>query len=370
MKILVSCVPFDQGKSGISVYMREITEELKRQQHQLILLVEPGAVDFFPGFTVISMPRWTKRPLFSMLYHLFAVLFISKKHHCDLFIIAAGNRRAFAFYPHFTITVVHDLAQYHVIQKYDALRMFYLKKILPLFVRRASAVVAISKSTAQDLENFWRVSPDRIHLNYNGLTIPTKQRSGWLEQHNLTGEKYILYLSRIQHPGKNHLNLMRAFEILPQELKNNFTLVLGGSDWDGAEEVHRYAQQSDCAERIIFTGFIDSADLEEAYRNAQVYVFPSLFEGFGLSLIEAMHYEVPCCCSESSSLGEIGQGAALLFNPKEPKEIATALERILTDENLRKKLITMGRLRAAEFSWKKHVTKLVEIYENSRSTQQ
>ncbi len=367
MKILVSCVPFDRGESGISVYTREIIEELKRQQHELILLVESDATVFFPDYTVIALPRWTKRPLFSMIYHLFIAPFIIKKYRCDFFIIAAGNRRSFMFYPRFTITVVHDLAQFHIVQKYDSFRMFYLKKILPIFVRRAPAVVAISKSTARDLEKFWRVAPDRIHLNYNGLTIPTNQRSGWLKQHNLTGENYILYLSRIHHPGKNHLNLMCAFEMLPSEVRGNLKLVFGGSDWDGAEEVHQYAEQSACAEQIIFTGFIDSADLEEAYRNAQIYVFPSLFEGFGLSLIEAMYYGVPCCCSNSSSLGEIGHDAALLFNPEKPNEIAAAMEKILTDDKLREELIAAGHNRAVEFSWKKHVKKLVEIYENSRS---
>ncbi|MDD5663641.1 MAG: glycosyltransferase family 1 protein [Victivallaceae bacterium] len=365
MKILISCIPFDQGKSGISVYTAKIVEELSRLGHELVLFTEHDAADSFRGFNVIPLPKWTGKPLISMLYHLFILPLKVKRQQCDFCIIAGGNRRAFSYMPTFTITVVHDLAQYHVAEKYDPLRMFYLKKVLPTFVRRTSAVVAISRSTALDLERFWKVAPEKIHINFNGLTIPSGQHPGWLNRFNLQPGRYILYLSRIQHPGKNHVNLIKAFEMLPEQLKNEYYLVLGGADWDGATEVHRYAKNSDCAERIIFTDFIDSTNLKEAYRNAAVYVFPSLFEGFGLSLIEAMHYEVPCCCSDNSSLGEIGRDAALLFNPESPDEIAAALKRILSENELRQQLIAAGKLRAAEFSWREHAVKLLQIYENS-----
>ncbi len=363
MKILVSCIPFDGGKSGISVYMRSVVNELAALGHELTLLVEPGAAGFFPGFRTIEAPGWTRPALASMFYHLFRFPFRLRHETFDFCVIAAANRRAFCFYPWFTIAVVHDLAQYHVRNKYDMLRMCYLKRVLPAFVRRSPAAVAISRSTARDMERYWRIDPARIHVVYNGLSLAPGQRSGWLERNRLERGAYLLYISRIEHPGKNHLNLIRAFEQLPPEVSGTHTLVLAGADWHGADEVHAAARRSPLRDRILFCGFLPSEDLEEAYSNAACYVFPSFFEGFGLSLVEAMHYGVPCCCSENSSLGEIGRGAALLFDPADPASIAAALRQVLTDSGLRRELIGAGRRRAREFDWKKHAAQLVKIYE-------
>ena len=127
------------------------------------------------------------------------------------------------------------------------------------------------------------------------------------------------------------------------------------------------ASDSSLKDRIVLTGFVANEDVEEAYRGSAAYVFPSLFEGFGLSLIEAMHFGVPCACSETSSLGEIGRGAALLFDPEASDAIADAMLRLLTDSALRDELREAGRLRAAEFTWTKHVERILHAVESSRS---
>ena len=367
MRILVSCIPFDGGKSGISVYMRNVVAALAAEGHELTLLVEPGDAGFFPGFRTVEAPGWTRRAVCSMVYHLFVLPLRIRRRKYDFCVIAAANRRAFAFYPLFTVAVVHDLAQYHVAGKYDRFRMFYLKHVLPFFIRRAPAVLAISRSTAQDLETFWRVPAEKIRVVYNGLPLPVEGNPAhdWAARNGLAGERYILYISRIESPGKNHLNLIRAFELLPKDIASNVRLVCAGADWHGAEAVHAAAARSPRADRILFTGYLPAADLEDAYRGAACYVFPSFFEGFGLSLVEAMHYGVPCCCSRNSSLGEIGEGAARLFNPERPGEIAAALAEILGSEETRRRLVAAGEERARQFSWSRHAAEIAGWYRES-----
>lgn len=363
MNILISCIPFDSGKSGISVYIRNLVQALSHQGHKLTLIVEPSVGEtFFQGYNCITAPSWTRRAIFSMLWHLFILPFKINKADYDFCIIAAANRRAFSFYPLPTIAVVHDLSQYHVPAKYDAMRMFYIKKVLPFFVRKAMHILAISKSTAADLVKYWHVQQEKIHVIYNGLNLAKEQRNTWLDNMNLKTGSYLLYISRIESPGKNHLNLIKAYEKLNPELTERYKLILAGSDWDGAQAVHQYAKQSHAADRIIFTGFLDNRDLVCAYTNAAAYVFPSFFEGFGLSLIEAMHYGIPCACSNTSSLGEIGEGAAILFNPESPDSIADALTKLLTDASLRNNLMDAGRKRASDFSWEKHARQIVAIF--------
>lgn len=364
MRLFVSCVPFDGGLSGISVYIRNVVRELAALGHDLTLLVEPDAAVCFKGFKTLETPHWTRRAVCSMLYHAAAVPFMVSPKKYDACLLTAANRRALLFSRVFTLSVVHDLSQYHMEGKYDAFRTIYIKKILPCLVRRSDAVAAVSGATAADLEYYWKLPHEKIHVAYNGLSIPDTSRSGWLAAHpRLRAGHYIFYVSRIEHPGKNHVRLIQAYERLPENLRHDYPLVLAGKDWLGGQMVHEAADASPAKDDIVFSGFIDSADMKEAYENAACYIFPSLFEGFGLSLIEAMNYGVPCGCSKTSSLGEIGGKAALQFNPESVEEIGQALTTLLTDEKERARLKAEGPKRAAEFSWRRHAEILTHILE-------
>ena len=352
MKILLSAIPFDNGKSGISVYIREVVKALESAGHDLTLIVEDDAAEEFNKFELIRIKK--RRALFSMLYSLFILPFRINWKKYDFCIMLAANRRVFCRYPIFTIAVVHDLSQYHVPVKYDRFRMFYIKKILPHYVRKAQSIVAISRSTKDDLIRYWNIPEEKVTVVYNGFTPPEKAETEKLKQ--------ILYISRIEHPGKNHLNLLKAFELLPENLRNEYTLVMPGANWNSAETVFEYAEKSLCKEHFKFTGFVDFAILPELYAQSAMYVFPSYFEGFGLSLLEAMHAGLPCACSNNSSLGELGKDAAELFDPASPQEIAKCMTKILSDPEVQKSLILKGKEKAARFSWQNTAQGLLEIH--------
>ena len=356
MKIAILCVPYDSGKSGISVCIRNIVHELGVRGHELTLILEASAADApeFAGHDRIVLPRWTARPLFSMLYCLFLLPFRLPKGKWDRLIVTAANRRMVLRTPCETYAVVHDLSQYHIPTKYDAFRMFYIRHVLPFCVRRIPDVVAaVSQSTANDLVRYWKIPQGKIMVDYNGVDQSALPRDG-----NDASEKIVLYVSRIEAPGKNHANLIRAWELLPRSITQEYKLLLAGSDWSGAEEVHRQAEASPCASSIEFGGFISTERLRELYLHASLYVFPSFFEGFGLSLVEAMACGLVCACSNNSSLGEIAADAALTFDPANPAEIAEAIRRALTDKPLRAELRRKGLIRAADFDWGKHAEKL------------
>ncbi|MBO5725055.1 MAG: WecB/TagA/CpsF family glycosyltransferase [Lentisphaeria bacterium] len=358
MKILLSAIPFDNGKSGISVYIREIVKALESAGHELTLIVEDDGAKEFERFELIRIKK--RNALFSMLYSLFILPLRIHWKKYDLCIMLAANRRVFCRYPVFTIAVVHDLSQYHVPVKYDRFRMFYIKKVLPHYVRKAQSIVAISQSTGNDLVKYWHIPEEKITVVYNGFTPPAAVKA--------EKKKQILYISRIEHPGKNHLNLLKAFELLPEDLRREYTLVMPGAAWNGAETVFEYAKNSPCADRFCFTGFVDFAKLPELYAESSLYVFPSHFEGFGLSLLEAMDAGVPCACSNNSSLGELGRNAAELFDPASPEEIARSMEKILSDRTYQEELSIKGKAKAANFCWKNTAAGFMEIYRNRRAS--
>ena len=370
MRILFSCIPFDHGRSGISVYMRQTVAALAKAGHELTLVLEPEAADdpAFAGFKRIVAPRYVRRPVLSMLWHLFMLPFKISRKRYDLFFLAAANRRAVAFRPVPTVAVVHDLAAHRMCDKYDRLRTFYQTKVLPYFTVRAEYPVAISEATAADMAEFFKLPAERIIVSCNGLALPSAPSTGtWLKRHGLEAGGYILYISRLEHPAKNQFRLIKAYEMLPPELTERYKLVLGGAGWSGAGAIRALAKASPLAKRILLPGFIPDEDMDEAYRGAAAYVFPSLFEGFGLSLIEAMHYGIPCACSDCSSLGELGRGAAMLFDPHDPAAISEAMRRILSEPALRAELADAGRKRAAEFTWDKHVDRILNAVNASEN---
>ena len=390
MKLLVSCIPFDNGKSGISVYVREVVRALLDQGHELTLLCEAARPEAAPyqtvpvgrgvldPLTIIHAPRWTRRPALSMLWHLLVLPFWIRRHRKDFdgFVICAANRRVCAWYPLPTTATIHDLANFHVPGKYSRLRMFYLAHVLPHFAKKAHRLVAVSGATKADMVRFWGCRERDVTVLYNGLVpgawclVPGAElKYKDLSESNAPSTKHqapstLLYISRIEHPGKNHVRLIEAYGRLPRALAEAHPLVIAGADWKDAEAVHAAAAASPHADLIRFTGFVD--DLEAVWAEAGFYVFPSLFEGFGLSLIEAMARGIPCACSNNGSLGEIAGDVAITFDPESVEGIAAALERLLEEpEQERADRVARGLAHVKKFSWKDHAAGLVRLLEGA-----
>ena len=377
MRLLVSCIPYDGGKSGISVYVREVVRELYVQGHELTLLCEPearkeGSLKFkvqseMPGapISTFNAPGWTRRPALSMLWHLFVLPFWISRHRkeFDGFVICAANRRVCARYPLPTTATVHDLANFHIPGKYSRLRMFYLAHVLPHYAKKAQRLVAVSGATKADMVKFWGCKEEDVSVLYNGLA----KGIGNGEMGTGNGELgTLLYISRIEHPGKNHVRLIEAYGRLPREVAAAHPLVIAGADWKDADKVHAAAAASPHSDLIRFTGFVAEADMEKLWSDAGFYVFPSLFEGFGLSLVEAMAKGIPCACSNNGSLGEIAADVAVTFNPESVDEIASALERLLGESDAeREARIARGIEHVKKFSWSDHAKGIAKLIESA-----
>ena len=411
MRLLVSCIPYDSGKSGISTYVREVVKALAAQGHELTLLCEPeetgrgrdcGVSDeggergasslasLVPAASdqisirSVFAPRWTRRAVFSMLWHLFVLPFKLRRWRRDFdgFVICAANRRVCAWYPIETTATVHDLANFHIPGKYSRLRMFYLAHVLPFFAKRAQHLVAVSEATKTDMVKFWHCREEDVTVLYNGLTRDARgagdesscrlspvARHASCDTQPATDFKLstLLYISRIEHPGKNHVRLIEAYGKLPREIAEAHPLVIAGADWKDAEVVHEAAKKSAHADLIRFTGFVDAADMPRLWTEAGFYVFPSLFEGFGLSLIEAMDRGIPCACSNNGSLGEIAGDVAITFDPYDVDSIAEALRGLLSEtREAREARVARGREWIKRYSWEDHAKGIARLLGQTR----
>ncbi|WP_294965737.1 glycosyltransferase family 1 protein [Sulfurimonas sp.] len=367
-KVLISALAYDGGKSGIANYIDNVVSQLSKTMY-IDIIVNEDEVKFFEGISdKISfkiVPSHLKKPLHSVLWHLFILPFKINKDEYEWMLLPAGNRRLMSFYPIKTLVTMHDLSQFNVGKKYDIFRMFYIKRVIPFFLKRADKIFTVSQNTADDMVLHYSMKKEQLTVNYNGVNKDYFAPATSLDKDLLKVKKpYILYVSRIEHPGKNHLNLIKAYEKLPLSYKDKYNLCLIGSDWNGAQAVHEYADSSLDAKRIKFLGYVENSELPLYYRNASVFVFPSFYEGFGIPVAEAMASGVAVAASNTSSLPEVGGDAALYFDPESAENISEVMHKILKDKKYRQNMQKMGYKQVKKFDWKIHA-KIIQKIANS-----
>ena len=215
----------------------------------------------------------------------------------------------------------------------------------------ADAIVTVSEFTAGQVHELLGVERARIHVIHHGVIA----RSGSAAAR----EKMILHVGAVQK-RKNLLRLVAAFERLPAPWR----LVLAGSNGFGAEDILRRVESSAARERIQVAGYVSEDMLGSLYARAMVFAFPSLDEGFGMPVLEAMAAGVPVLTSNRSALPEVAGKAALLVDPENVEELSAALARLTTDDELRAKLVQLGTERVRGFSWNAAVARTWQVYES------
>jgi glycosyltransferase involved in cell wall biosynthesis len=220
---------------------------------------------------------------------------------------------------------------------------------------RADAIVAVSAFTRRQVIDLLGFPSDRVFVVHHGtrpLDIPRLPR-----------EKVVLFVGALQ-ARKNVARLVEAFEALDPAWR----LVLAGSSGYGAAEIQRRIEASPARRRILLPGYVSPEDLAGWYARASIFAFPSLDEGFGMPLLEAMAAGLPVVTSNTSALPEVAGDAALLVDPRDTAALAGALERLANNEDLRQDLAAKGSVRAAGFTWQKAVRETWEVYQRFSSS--
>jgi glycosyltransferase involved in cell wall biosynthesis len=249
--------------------------------------------------------------------------------------------------------------------------MLYGRTIARRLARRQDEIIAISQSTARDVMKFYGISAERISVVHNGLdherfcpNDPLRAKR-WVEDRYGLSAPFFLYVARLEHPAKNHVRLIAAFSQFKAATRSPWQLVFAGVDGHGAEAVHRAIHQSPFASDIHSFGFVDDDHLSELYRAAAAFVYPSLFEGFGLPPLEAMACGCPVLSSNAGSLEEVLGGAALVLNPEDVTDMTEKLCQVAASPELRRELCGKGFSRARCFDWQKTAAKTLEVYERA-----
>ena len=262
------------------------------------------------------------------------------------------------------VVVIHDLCYLlHGQYMTDRDRSYYAT-LVPRALRRADRVIAVSSNVKQELVEHLGVREERIAV-VSPAVEPGRfypRGAGEVERvtrsHGLSGP-YILYTGTVE-PRKNVIGLLDAYAALPDTLRDTFSLVLvGGGGWLDADILRRLDELS--ALSIIPTGYVADADLPALYSGARLFVYPSMYEGFGMPPLEAMACGVPVITSDSSSLPEVVGDAGLMVSAPDTHELSSAIERVLTDEELATAMRTRGLLRAKRLTWARSASLMRDV---------
>jgi glycosyltransferase involved in cell wall biosynthesis len=266
-----------------------------------------------------------------------------------------------------SVVTIHDCIHLRFPQ-YLAKRgaLAYARAQMGAAARRSNRILTVSEASKRDILEFFDVAPDKVTVIYNGIdegfsTPPPEDKIRAVEErYQLQGE-FALYVGNVK-PHKNVERLLDAFHLVRRSGLDHLKLVVIGDEISKYAALRRAVHRYNLHKYVRFLGFLPDETLAVVYRLASVFVFPSLYEGFGLPPLEAMACGTPVVTSNVSSLPEVTGDAALLVDPYSAEAIAEAMRRVLTDDALRSDLSARGLARAREFSWERSAQRVRQIY--------
>ncbi len=364
MRIGIDCRIFGSRFTGIGRYTHELVRNIitlnKKlpHPHELILFFNN------PEFQKFKTSKYVKKVLVDAGHYSIAeqtkfLKFLNKENldlvHFTHFNVPLLYRRPYvvtihdltlSLFPNRKITKIHNRIGYHLAIKNAT--------------RTAKKVIAISENTKKDLVKLLKVPAKKITVIYNGVDSSFKSAIG-KPANKSTKTPFLLY-SGVWRGHKNLSRLIEAFYILKKDKKISLKLIITGKPDPKFPEVKNSVKKFKLQKEVIFTGHIMEKELIKLYQSAQLFVFPSLYEGFGLPLLEAMKSGTPVVASNASSIPEIcGKSNAIFFDPYDVKDIADKIYKVYKNKALQKRLIVRGFAHSEKFSWKRTAEKTFEI---------
>ncbi len=353
---------------GVGTYVRNLVEQLAQldQESEYVLLCQPAdkslAGQLGANFSTMvdRSGQYSVGEQLSIPYHV-------KKAGAELF--HTPHYVLPGLTPCRSIVTIHDCI--HLIFPQYLRRRFghrYARAAFWIAVHRASRILTVSEASKRDILRFFQVPEDKVTVIYNAIgerfhhEPPAEDVIRVRERYQLQG-RFIMYAGNVK-PHKNLDRLIEAFMVLRQDRGHgDLKLLVSGSEVSRSQSLRRAVHRYNLHKYVRFLGYQTEDTLAALYRLAAVFVFPSLYEGFGLPPLEAMASGTPVVVSNVSSLPEVVGDAGVLVDPREPQSIAEGIHRVLDDETFRHELIQRGLVRARTFSWSASVKRIRDIYE-------
>ncbi len=371
MKIGIDTFGTEHGRSGLGSYLISLVRNLPESEDISYELFGPELDRFtfngdrdFPFVSVATLD--TEKS--DLRWHKMKANSFAKKQQYDAVLYAAGSRMIPDRFKVRGVAVVNDIVS-SVLSQTEG---FGSRHQIRAGLSRADCIIASSQYVKKDLERL-KIHCRRIEVIHNGVdnTLFYPKAAEEVES-NLVDIKpfaikkpYFLYPSRINNSGKKHIELIKAFNLFKEKTGLPHRLVIAGNpSQEYGDLVHKAVFESSAASDIFITGYFPHENFPELYRNAEACLFPSVNEGAGLPVLEAMASGIPVACASAGALPEVAGKNALYFDSDNINEMAEAIERIAGDEALRSKLIKDGLEWEKRFSWEKNARATLAVLES------
>lgn len=372
MRILVDVSPAVHHHAGIGRYADELVRALvgidaADEFEVLYNLMGPGErleapLDRLPAHNVgLPAKPWRMSVLLAEMAHVPMDRWLPR---CDIF--HATDHLLPNLRTPGSVFTIHDLIFLHFPQYHLPLNRWYLSLMLPRFLRRADRLIAVSENTKRDVVKLMNIPPEKITVIYEGVNPAFKPlgdpgAGARVREKYKLPDQFLLYFATLE-PRKNLATLLDAYHTLLGSGRTMPALVVAGRKGWLYQPIFERVRELGLAERVHFTDWIDEQDAPVLMNAASTFIYPSLYEGFGLPPLEAMACGTPVICSNASSLPEVVGDGGLLFEPKDAGALATAITRVLGDEGLRAQLRERGIAQASKFTWERAARETLSVY--------
>ncbi len=351
--------------AGINWYIYHLLKNLPASEYEYTVFASEHRVrDSFRQFH-FAESRWpTQHPIARIAWEQLIQPFALRHERIDLLHALAFAGPLGASIP--WVVTVYDLSFVRYPHSFNSANRIYLRWAVGHAVQHASRVIAISESTKRDLVSMFGIPADRVNVVYCGFDKgfseprPRVEIESWRARRGLAAP-FILYVGTIE-PRKNIARLLRAFAQAKRAARLPHRLVLVGARGWKYSEIDRIVAEEQLTDSVVFTGYVAQEELPYWYRAADLLVYPSLYEGFGLPPLEAMASGLPVVSSNASSLPEVVGDAALVIDPEDEEALADAIVCGVTDHTVREEMVARGLKQASKFSWVRTARETVQVY--------
>lgn len=358
---------FYKQPGGIGTYLRRIIPGLAGELGEGSLVLAhhgPGDKPLFPGLEKVEEVRLPpRRDFLGVSWHTLG--YPPLERYLGRLDVAHAPSLVYPPSRAPLVATVHDLTVLKYPGAFPRKWRHFHARGLKLILRHAGVILCDSRSTMDDLRSLTGNRDPRIRVVPLGVSPPGEVNGEAMERvlakYNLRAG-YILFVGTLE-PRKNLFRLVKAYTALSGEERGRGgeLVLVGAAGWMEEKEISRLRSQPG----VRWLGFLPQDELEAVYRGASLFVYPSLYEGFGLPVLEAMARGLPVVTSGTSSMREVGEGAALLVDPTDERELRRAMQRLMDDEGLREELACRGRERSAEYTWEKTAELTLQAYRHS-----
>ena len=320
----------------------------------------------YQNIEIVDVPYTKESGLKNILWHQWLFQKLLKKYKCDIAYIPNFTLLLWKTIP--TIVTIHDLIEYNVPDKFSKARMFYRKQVCdPLMAKKSNHILTVSKSSYKDIISYLGVKPSKLTLTLNATDRNVFKKYSKekiipaIKKYNLEYKKYLLFVGTIDFPGKNIKTIIEAFFNLRSKNElNGIKLVIIGKNGFNSKVIYDFVNASPFKDEVIFTGYLNDDDLPKYYAGATIMLYLSLFEGFGLPVLEAMTCATPVICSNTSCFPEIVEELDVKVPPTDVNAVEEKILKILSNTIYYEILSQRCYEKSLKYSW----TESARVYHN------